>query len=53
VKQSIYLRVPNDIADLIGIDPEAEITLNIEQREEGFLLLYSVGRLQETMQTLR
>jgi len=44
VKQSVYLRVPNDIADWIGIDPDAEITLNIEQKGEGFLLLYSVRK---------
>lgn len=44
LKQSIYFRVPIDIADLIGLDPNAEVTLNLEERDDQFLLIYSVGK---------
>lgn len=41
MNKSIYVRVPNDIADLIGIDRLAELTLNIVDRGDEFLLIYS------------
>ena len=44
LRQTIYVRVPNDIADLIGIDPDAEVTLNIEEQEDKFLLKYAVTK---------
>ncbi len=44
LKQSVYVRVPNDIADLIGIDSDTEITLNLEEQVERFLLIYSVTK---------
>ena len=44
LKQSIYLRVPNDIADLIGIESDAEITLHIKEQDKQFLLIYSVSK---------
>ncbi len=46
LKQSVYIRVPNDIADLIGIDSDTEVTLNLEEQEERFLLIYSVKKPQ-------
>ena len=42
LKQTVYFRVPNDIVDLIGIDPDAEVTLNLEEHENEFLLKYAV-----------
>jgi hypothetical protein len=42
LKQSIYFRVPNDIADLIGIEPQDEVTLTLKEDEKEFLLTYSV-----------
>lgn len=44
LRQTVYFRVPNDIADLIGIDPEAEVTLNLEEHENEFLLKYTVTK---------
>lgn len=44
LKQSIYLRVPSDIANLIGMDSEAEVTLTIEEQNHQFLLVYSVRK---------
>lgn len=46
LKQSIYFRVPNDIADLIGIEPSAQVTLSLEDQDEQFLLVYSVAKSQ-------
>jgi hypothetical protein len=44
LKQSIYLRVPIDIASLIGLDGHEEVTLTLEQQDEQFLLVYSVRK---------
>jgi hypothetical protein len=44
LKQSVYFRVPNDIADLIGIDSHADVTLSLEQGEDQYLLVYSVRK---------
>lgn len=44
LKQSIYFRVPNDIADLIGIDSHEEVVLTLEEQEERFLITYSVKK---------
>ena len=42
--RSIYLRVPNDIADLIGVNPDANFTMKLVEHEEEFLLIYSVTK---------
>jgi len=44
LKQSIYLRIPNDIADLIEVDPDDEITMRIDEQDGQFLLIYSVKK---------
>jgi hypothetical protein len=44
LKQTVYLRIPNDIADLIGIQPNAELTLNLKEQQDAFLLTYSVAK---------
>ncbi len=44
LKQSIYFRVPNDIADLTEIDQDTEVTLGIEEQEDQFLLKYAVRK---------
>jgi hypothetical protein len=44
LNKSIYLRVPNDIADLIEIDHQAGVTLSFEEQEGRFLLIYSVQK---------
>jgi len=44
LNQTIYFRVPNDIADLVGIDSNAYVTLSIEEHEDNFLLKYNVTK---------
>jgi hypothetical protein len=44
LNQTIYFRVPNDIADLVGINSNAEVTLNLEEQEDRFLLKYNVTK---------
>ena len=44
LKQSIYFRVPSDIADLIGIDADAGVTLSLEEQADRFLLIYAVRK---------
>ena len=44
LKQSVYFRVPNDIADLIGIAPAAEVTMTLEEQEDNYLLVYAVKK---------
>jgi hypothetical protein len=44
LNKSIYLRVPNDIADLIDINQQGEVTLSFEQEDDRFLLIYSVRK---------
>jgi hypothetical protein len=44
LNRSIYVRVPNDIADLIGIDGEADITLRFQDAGEEFSLIYSIRK---------
>ncbi len=44
--QSVYFRVPNDIADLIGISLDADVTLSLREQDDKFLLAYSVVKAQ-------
>ena len=44
LNKSIYLRVPNDIADLIEIDHQAKVTLSFEEKNDRFLLVYAVQK---------
>ncbi len=44
--QSVYFRVPNDIADLIGIRLDADVTLSLREQDDKFLLAYSVAKTQ-------
>ena len=44
LNRSIYVRVPNDIADLIGIDGEADVTLRLQNTGEEFFLIYAVRK---------
>jgi hypothetical protein len=45
LKQSIYFRVPSDIADLIGLDSNADVTLTLREQDNRFLLIYCVNKL--------
>jgi len=46
LNQSTYFRVPNDISDLVEIEPKTEVTLHFEEHEEVFRLIYSVEKSQ-------
>ena len=51
LRRSIYIRVPNDIADLIGVSPEANFTLKLVDAGEQYLLIYSVTKESATVKT--
>jgi len=44
LNKSIYVRVPNDIADLIGLDQLAELIFNLEDNGDEFSLIYSAKK---------
>jgi hypothetical protein len=44
LNKSIYVRVPNDIADLIGIDGETDVTLRLQDAEEELFLIYAIRK---------
>jgi len=44
LNKSVYVRVPNDIADLVGIDKDAELELTLETAGNEVSLVYSVKR---------
>lgn len=44
VKQSVYFRVPNDLADMIGVERDSEVTLTLEETLDEHLLVYRVKK---------
>jgi len=46
LKKSVYFRVPNDIADLINLEDDSQVTLTLEEKEDRHLLVYSVLKAQ-------
>lgn len=52
LRQSVYFRVPNDIADLMGIQTNAEVTLSFQELEDTYLLTYAVGKTLTSQPTL-
>ncbi len=49
LNKSIYVRVPNDIADLIGIDGQADVTLRLQDMGEEFFLIYAIRKARPSM----
>ncbi len=49
LNKSIYVRVPNDIADLIGIDGQADVTLRLQDAGEEFFLIYAIRKGKASM----
>lgn len=49
LNKSIYVRIPNDIADLIGIDGDADVTLKLQDSGEEFFLIYAMRKLRPTI----
>lgn len=49
LNKSIYVRVPNDIADLIGVDGQTDVTLRLQDAGEEFFLIYSVRKAMQPM----
>jgi len=48
LKKSVYFRVPNDIADLINLEDDSQVTLTLEEKEDRHLLVYSVLKTKRT-----
>ncbi len=44
LNKSIYVRVPNDIADLIGVDGQTDVTLRLQDSGEEFFLIYAIPK---------
>ncbi len=44
LNKSIYVRVPNDIADLIGVDGQTDVTLRFQDAGEEFFLIYAIRK---------
>ena len=44
LNKSIYVRVPNDLADLIGLDKQDAVSLTFEDAEGEFRLIYAVRK---------
>lgn len=49
LNKSIYVHVPNDIADLIGVDGQTDVTLRLQDTSEEFFLIYTVPKPRQTM----
>jgi hypothetical protein len=46
LRGSVYFRVPNDIADLIEIHKDTDVTMRIEEQNDRFLLVYCIRKSQ-------
>ncbi len=44
LNKSIYVRVPNDIADLIGVDGQTDVTLRLQDAGDEFYLVYAIRK---------
>ena len=42
LNRSVYFRVPNDIADLISLADNSQVTLTLEEKDDRHLLVYSI-----------
>ena len=44
MNKSIYVRVPNDIAHLIGLDNQVEVSFSFEDHANQLRLIYSLSK---------
>ena len=44
MNKSIYVRVPNDIAHIIGLDNQVEVSFSFEDNENQLRLIYSLNK---------
>jgi hypothetical protein len=49
LNRSIYVRIPNDIADLIGIKGDTEVTLKLEDARDEFCLIYRIPKRRSSV----
>jgi hypothetical protein len=49
LNKSIYVRVPNDIADLIGVDGQTDVTLRLQDAGDEFFLIYAVRKAMQAL----
>ena len=46
MNKSLYVRVPNDIAHIIGLDNQVEVSFSFEDTGNELHLIYSLNKLQ-------
>ncbi len=51
MKQSVYFRVPNDIADMLGVDRDSDVTLVLEETGDEHLLVYRIRKVPAVKDT--
>jgi len=44
MNKSIYVRVPNDIAHIIGLDNQVEVSFSFEDNDTQLRLIYSLNK---------
>jgi len=44
MNKSIYVRVPNDIAHIIGLDNQVEVSFSFEDNDSQLRLIYSLDK---------
>jgi antitoxin component of MazEF toxin-antitoxin module len=49
LNKSIYVRIPNDIADLIGIDSGTDVTLRLQEAGEESFLIYAIRKASKSL----
>ena len=50
MNKSIYVRVPNDIAHIIGLDNQVEVSFSFEDNENQLRLIYSLDKSRTEQQ---
>jgi hypothetical protein len=50
MNRSIYVRVPNDIAHIIGLDNQVEVSFSFEDIGNELRLIYSLNKSTNTIQ---
>ena len=51
MNKSIYVRVPNDIAHIIGLDNQVEVSFSFEDNDNQLRLIYSLSKSKVAQHT--
>jgi len=49
LNKSVYIRVPNDIADMIGLSEANQFTLRFQETDQESQLIYSIQKSENRM----